>query len=154
MNDSERWYESYPDFTTSQTEDEKIEALAVHIHFQADKDLGRPAIQLFEMLVFGIKLASQDSPYICEKSEGEHESDGAPYFQVIRGKADEYYVEFSGDQFIDKPQTPEQAQALSTLGFTPPNEISPNWHREFAADASVIDIAAIGAEGLIKGFDK
>lgn len=153
MNDSERWYQSYPDFSSTFSEDEQIEATAVRIEFQADPALGRPAIQLFEMLAFGVKMANEHSPYVCEKSEGEHDSDGAPYFQVIRGSAGEFYVEFSGDEFINEPQTPDQAKVLAALGFEAPNEDSPNWHREFAAETSAIEIAAIGARGLILGFD-
>ena len=153
MNDSERWYQSYPDFSSTFSEGEQIEATAVRIEFQADAALGRPAIQLFEMFAFGVKMASEHSPYVCEKSEGEHDSDGAPYFQVIRGSTGEFYVEFSGDEFINEPQTPDQAKVLAALGFEAPNEDSPNWHREFSSDTSAIEIAALGARGLIQGFN-
>lgn len=144
----ERWYESYPDFTNGLTPEESVERAAYAIEFMADPKLSRPAIQLMDMLAFGIMGATSEIPYLCEEETG----DANPfYFQIIRGRAGEYFVELASMQSRGRPENQSQTEILESLGWLSPNFESPNFHREYAWNASRIQIAAASAVGWIRG---
>lgn len=146
---NERWYESYPDFTKGLTPEELIERAAYAIEFMAVPNLGRPAIQLMDMLAFGIRLATNETPYICELSEEDRNAD---YFQVIRGEQSEYFAEISSPESLGKSADQAKAAVLEARGWLAPDNESPNFHRIFMQDSSPMSIAAVASQSLHKTF--
>lgn len=151
MSEEKRWYETFPDFTSDETPEEQAERLAHTIDFMNDPVLGEPAIVLMTMIHWGLKnLIKNDAPYILERSEDE-----PPYFQVVRDEESGYwYSELSHPGSCGVKQSVEKMIVLKELGWLEPNDDSPNWHREYSAETLVYQVAADGAEGFIKGFDK
>lgn len=151
MNDDERWYETYPDFTAGESEEEQAERLAHTINFMADEKLGKEAVVLMTMIHWGLKTTiNTDAPYILERREDE-----PPYFQVIRDKeTGNIYAELSHPGSCGVRQTVDEMILIKSLGWLEPNTDSPNWHREYTPTTPLYQIAAEGAEGFIKGFAK
>ena len=144
-----RLYESWPDFTVGESETDAASRLAHSIEFMADKDLGQDAVQFMQMVAFGITQATEESPYFVE-SEG----DDSKYYQLIRGSNGEYYSEIAAPEAAGKEPNQAQRDLLQPLGWIMPNEDSPNYHREYAADADRYDIAADAASGWFKGYGR
>lgn len=137
-----RLYESWPDFTKGESEGEAISRIAHSIEFMAEPKLGQDAVQFMIMAAWGIKNATDDSPYMVE-SEG----DASKYFQLIRGMEGEYYSELGSPEAAGKLEDKGQRAALESLGWVMPNADSPNYHREYGLEALVCDIAADAARG-------
>ena len=121
--------------------------IANSIELLADPSLGQDAVQFMTMVAWGIKSATEETPYIVESPLDE-----ANYYQVIRGTEGEYYSELGSPESADKEPNLVQRQALETLGWISPNEDSPNYHREYAAEANRYDIAADAAKGWFRAF--
>lgn len=138
----DRYYESWPDFTVGESDTDTASRLAHSIEFMADKDMGQDAVLFMQMVAFGITQATEDSPYFVES-----EDDDSKYFQLIRGSNGEYYSEIAAPEAAGKESNQEQREVLEPLGWIMPNEDSPNYHREYAADADRYDIAADAARG-------
>jgi hypothetical protein len=143
-----RLYESWPDFTVGESETDTASRLAHSIEFMADKDLGQDAVQFMQMVAFGITQATEESPYFVE-SEG----DDGKYYQLIRGSNGEHYSEIAAPEAAGKEPNRAQRDALEPLGWIMPNEDSPNYHREYAAEADRYDIAADAARGWFKSYN-
>jgi len=142
-----RLYESWPDFTEGEDEQEAISRMAHSIDFMADPKLGQDAVQFMTMVAWGLKNATEETPYIVE-SEG----DESKYFQVIRGTEGEYYSEIASPEAAGKPADDKQRDALAPLGWIMPNEDSPNYHREYVADTDQFDIASDAARGWFVAY--
>lgn len=149
MSEDNRWYESFPDFTQGETPEEQAERLAHTINFMSDAALGEPAIVLMTMIHWGLKTIPKHTPYILESSEDE-----PPFFQVIRDpETSDWYSELSHPGSCGVSQSVDEMIILKSLGWLEPNDDSPNWHREYAPETPVYQIAADGAQGFIKGFE-
>ncbi len=142
-------YESWPDFTIGEDETDSASRIANSIELLADSALGKDAVQFMTMVAWGIKtLANQDNPYIVESP-----LDQANYFQVIRGTEGEYYSELGSPDAAGKPADQGQRAGLEPLGWIMPNDESPNYHREYEANADVYDIAADAARGWFRAYN-
>ena len=148
MAQPKRLYESWPDFTVGESDTDTVSRLAHSIEFMADKDLGLDAVQFMQMVAFGITQATAESPYFVE-SEG----DDSKYYQLIRGANGEYYSELASPEVGGKEPNQPQREALEPLGWIMPNEDSPNYHREYAADADRYDIAADATRGWFTAYN-
>jgi hypothetical protein len=142
-----RLYESWPDFTVGESETDAACRLAHSIELMADKDLGQAAVQFMQMVAFGITQATEESPYFVE-SEG----DDSKYYQLIRGSNGEYYSEIAAPEAAGKEPNQAQRDVLEPLGWIMPNEDSPNYHREYSAEANRYDIAADAARGWFRAY--
>jgi hypothetical protein len=142
-----RLYESWPDFTEGEDEQQAISRMSHSVEFMADPQFGEDAVQFMNMAAWGIKNATDETPYVVE-SEG----DASKYFQLIRGTDGEYYSELGSPDVAGKPADQEQRAVLEPLGWIMPNDDSPNYHREYKADADVYDIAADAARGWFMVF--
>lgn len=147
LNQPNRLYESWPDFTVGESNTDTASRLAHSIEFMADQNLGADAIQFMHMVAFGISTATQESAYIVE-SEG----DESKCFQLIRGANGEYYSELAAPEASGKKADQAQREALEPLGWIMPNSDSPNYHREYPAEAERYDIAADAARGWFRAF--
>jgi ribulose bisphosphate carboxylase small subunit len=136
------YYESWPDFTQTDSDDESISRMAHSIEFLADENLGQDAVQFMQMVAFGIKQATDESPYIVESPTND-----AHYYQLIRGSEGEYYSELGSPEAAGQDSQQTHRELLEPLGWIMPNQDSPNYHREYAADADRYDIAADAARG-------
>lgn len=147
MNE-DRYYQSWPDFTVGDNETDAASCFAHSIEFMDDQTLAQGAVMFMKMAAFGIKTATHENPYIVEA-----QGDESKYYQLIRGSNGEFYSELSAPEASG--QEPDQAQrdALAPLGWTMPNEDSPNYHREYQADAGRYDIAADAARGWFKAYN-
>ena len=144
----DRFYETWPDFTVGEDETDAASRIANSIELLADPSLGQDAVQFMTMVAWGIKtLASEDNPYIVESP-----LDQANYYQVIRGTEGEYYSELGSPDAAGNPADQGQRAGLEPLGWIMPNDDSPNYHREYAADADVYDIAADAARGWFQAY--
>jgi len=143
-----RLYESWPDFTVGESETDAASRLAHSIEFMADKDLSQDAVQFMQMVAFGITQATEESPYFVE-SEG----DDGKYYQLIRGSNGEYYSEIAAPEAAGKEPNQAQRDVLEPLGWIMPNEESPNYHREYRAEANRYDIAADAARGWFRAYN-
>ena len=139
------YYETWPDFTAGETAEDGVARLAHTFRFMADKDLGRDAVQLMQMLAFGIGNATKENPYLCEFDES-----GFPYYQVIRGPSNEYLSEFCSPEVVDQATDGRVNGIFESLGWTLPNEESPNFHREYPEDAGRYAVAADAAEAWFR----
>jgi hypothetical protein len=99
------------------------------------------------MAAWGIKNATEETPYIVESPLDE-----SNYFQVIRGIEGEYYSELGSPDAAGKTANEKQRAELELLGWIMPNDDSPNYHREYEADADRYDIAADAARGWFKAY--
>ena len=149
LNQPKRLYESWPDFTVGESNTDTASRLAHSIEFMADPNLGADAVQFMQMVAFGITTATQESAYIVE-SEG----DEGKYCQLIRGANGEYYSELSAPRASGKDPDQAQRAALEPLGWIMPNEDSPNFHREYLAEADRYDIAADAARGWFRFYTR
>lgn len=143
-----RLYEAWPDFTEGEAQQQTISRIAHTVEFVADPKLGQDAVQFMNMAAWGIKNATDETPYIVE-SEG----DATKYFQLIRGIDGEYYSELGSPEAAGKPADESQRKVLESLGWITPNGESPNYHREYKADADVYDIAADAARGWFRAYN-
>ncbi|MFM1787228.1 MAG: hypothetical protein RL228_1178 [Actinomycetota bacterium] len=148
LSQPKRLYESWPDFTQGESEDEAISRMAHSIEFMADPKLGQDAVQFMTMAAWGIKKATDETPYIVE-SEG----DQSKYFQLIRGTEGEYYSEIAAPEATGNESNQTQHDVLAPLGWIMPNDDSPNYHREYEANAAVYDIAADAARGWFRAYN-
>lgn len=137
-----RYYESWPNFTQGDTDDEAASRIAHSIEFMSDTKLGQDAVQFMLTVAHGIGFATEETPFIFES-----EPDEDKYYQLIRGTDGEYYSELSSPDAVGKPADEKQRAALEPLGWTMPNEDSPNYHREYAKDADVYEVAADAVRG-------
>lgn len=144
----DRYYETWPDFTVCDNESDAASRIANTIELLAESSLGRDAVQFMTMAAWGIKSATGDNPYFVES-----EKDESQYFQVIRGSNGEYYSEIAAPEAAGKEPNQEQRAALEPLGWIMPNEDSPNYHREYAADADRYDIAGDAARGWFEAYN-
>jgi len=144
-NQPGRYYESFPDFTVGDSETDAASRIANSIELLADPSLGQDAVQFMTMVAWGITNATEETPYIVES-----EKDQSQYFQVIRGTEGEYFSELGSPESAGKPSDEKQREALEALGWLMPNEDSPNYHREYEADANRYEIAAHAAMGWFK----
>jgi hypothetical protein len=144
---SNRHYESFPDFTVGDDENDAASRIANSIELLADTSLGQDAVQFMKMVAWGITNATEDSPYIVES-----ENDESKYFQVIRGTEGEYYIEIASPEATGKEPDQSQREALEQLGWILPNEDSPNYHREYASQANRYDIAADAVKGWMRAY--
>jgi hypothetical protein len=148
LSQPKRLYESWPDFTVGESETDAASRLAHSIEFMADKDLGQDAVQFMQMVAFGITQATEESPYFVE-SEG----DDSMYYQLIRGSNGEYYSEIAAPEAAGKEPNVAQRYVLEPLGWIMPNDDSPNYHREYPAEANRYDIAADAARGWFRAYN-
>lgn len=151
MSDEKRWYETFPDFTQGEDAEEQAERLAHTINFMADPALGEPGVVLMTMIHWNLKsFQSTEHPFILERREDE-----PPYFQVIRDpETGDWYSELSHPGSCGVKQSVDEMITLKSLGWLEPNDDSPNWHREYTPETPIYQIAADGAEGFTKGFEK
>lgn len=149
LGQPKRLFESWPDFTVGETETDAASRLAHSIEFMADKYLGQDAVQFMLMVAFGITQATEESPYFVE-SEG----DDSKYYQLIRGSNGEFYSEIAAPETAGIEPNQAQREVLEPLGWIMPNEDSPNYHREYSADADRYDIAADAAIGWFKAYGR
>lgn len=145
----DRYYETWPDFNAGENEVDSTSRIAHSIELMADPSLGTDAVQLMNMLAFGIKQAGQHSPYLCEDGDNEHQ-----YFQVIRGSLNEYCCELSSPEIAGGAPNQDPRIDLEELGWLMPNEESPNYHREYPEGADRFEIAADAARGWMAAFGK
>jgi hypothetical protein len=145
----ERFYETWPDFTVGENETDAASRIANSIELLSDPSLGQDAVQFMTMVAWGIKSATEESPYIVESP-----LDQANYYQVIRGTEGEYYSELGSPDVAGRPSDEKQQEALESLGWIMPNGDSPNYHREYAADADRFDIAADAARGWFGAYKR
>lgn len=148
LSQPKRLYESWPDFTQGESEEQAISRMAHSVEFMADPKLGQDAVQFMTMAAWGIKNATDETPYIVE-SEG----DSSKYFQLIRGTEGEYYSELGSPEAAGKLADEKQRETLEKLGWIMPNEDSPNYHREYQREEDVYEIAADAARGWFQAFN-
>lgn len=149
LEPSDRYYESFPDFTIGDSETDAVSRMANAIELLADPSLGQESVQFMKMVAWGITNATEATPYIIES-----ETDEGKYFQVIRGSEGEYFCELGSPESAGKEPNLVQRQALEPLGWLSPNEDSPNYHREYQAEANRYDISADAARGWFKGYGR
>lgn len=137
-----RHYESWPYFTQGENEAEAASRIAHSIELMSDSKLGEDAVKFMLMVAHGIGFATEETPYIFES-----ETDEDKYHQLIRGNDGEYYSELSSPDAVGKPADKKQRAAMESLGWIMPNEDSPNYHREYAQDADLYQVAADAARG-------
>jgi transcription elongation factor Elf1 len=147
LQTANRHYESWPDFTVGDDEDDAASRIANSIELLADPSLGQDAVQFMTMAAWGIKNATEETPYIVESPLDE-----SNYFQVIRGIEGEYYSELGSPDAAGKPANEMQRAELELLGWIMPNDVSPNYHREYEADADRYAIAADAARGWFSAY--
>ena len=145
----DRYYQSWPDFTVGDSDTDAASCFAHSIEFMSDETLAQDAVMFMKMAAFGIKNATHETPYIVEVQGNE-----SIYYQVIRGHEGQYYSELSAPEATGKEANQAQREALEPLGWIMPNADSPNYHREYAADADRYDIAADATRGWFKAYNR
>lgn len=147
MNENANWKDSYPDWNASESETNRVERELQNERFKADPSLGEDAIHLKDTIAAYLSFAKGGTISQTGGAEDPITGRDIPPFHITSFDklTDTFRAELS-------PPNERFSQTLIELGWTPPNETCPNFHRFYESSTSLQVIAADGAQAWFAGF--